>query len=116
MKLDIKDTPREFGVKGHYVKDFGKIMLDAGEMISFKTKSGKEFDFTAKEWGFYVTSSMNSRLKNEGFKTALVMNENNQVYIMTVEQDKIDLFKKYLKENQDNRVICWLDDFFKEEM
>ncbi|NOX15393.1 MAG: hypothetical protein GXP61_05135 [Epsilonproteobacteria bacterium] len=116
MNLDLKDEPRIFGVKGHEVKDFGKIYLDSDEMVSFKTKSNKEYDFTAKEWGFYASPSVNSRLKNEGFKTALVVNENNQIYIMVVEKDKIKEFKRYLKENQDNRIICWLDEFFMEEV
>jgi hypothetical protein len=114
MKINLQDTPRIFSVKGHKIKDFGKIILEQGEMISFQTNSGKEFDFTAKEWGFYATPSLNSRLKNEGFKVALVVNEMNQVYIMAVEKEKIDLFKSYLKKNQDNRIICWLDQFFED--
>lgn len=115
MKLEIKDTPRKFSVGDIEIKDFGKINLNENEMLSFKTTSNKEYDFTAKEWGFYASPSLNSRLKKEGFKTALVVNETNQLYIMVVENDKIDIFKKYLKDNQDNRLICWLDEFFKEE-
>jgi len=115
MRLELKDEPRTFGVKGHEIKDFGKISLAYDEMISFKTENGKEYDFVAKEWGFYASPSINSRLKNEGFKTALVVNDNNQLYVMAVEEDKIEIFKSYLKENQDNRIICWLDNFFKEE-
>ena len=116
MKLDIKKEPRIFEVKGHKVEDCGKITLEPNEMISFRTKTGKEYDFTAKEWGFYATPSVNSRLKIEGFKTALVANENNQLYVMAVENDKLHEFKSYLKSNQDNKIICWLDDFFKEEL
>jgi len=115
MFLDIKDTPRKFKVGNVEIKDFGKISLNENEMLSFKTSSNKEYDFTAKEWGFYASPSINSRVKNEGFKTALVMNEFNKIYIMVVEMEKIDKFKEYLKDNQDNRVICWLDEFFKEE-
>ncbi|MCX6077359.1 MAG: hypothetical protein NTW78_10835 [Campylobacterales bacterium] len=115
MKLKLEEHPRVFGVKRHEVKDFGKIFLDNDEMVSFKTKSGKEYDFVAKEWGFYASPSVNSRLKKEGFKTALVVNENNQLYVMAVEENKIPEFKKYLKDNQDNRIVCWLDQFFMEE-
>lgn len=116
MKLEVKETPRSFTVKGHEVKDFGKIILDSDDMISFKTKSGKEYDFVAKDWGFYASPSINSRLKKEGFKTALVVNESNQLYVMVVDNDKIDEFKKYLKVNQNNRLISWLDEWFKEEI
>ncbi|MCW8895338.1 hypothetical protein [Sulfurimonas sp.] len=115
MRLDLTDEPRHFGVKGHEIKDYGKIFLNHDEMVSFKSGSGKEYDFVAKEWGFYATPSINSRLIKEGFKTALVVNESNQLYIMAVEKDKLDIFKKYLKNNQDNKIICWLDEFFKEE-
>jgi hypothetical protein len=116
MFLDIKEIPRKFQVNDIEIKDFGKINLDENEMISFKTNSNKEYDFISKEWGFYATSSINGRLKKEGFKTALVVNEFNKIYIMIVEVDKIDEFKIYLKDNQDNKIICWLDDFFMEDI
>lgn len=115
MKMELNEIPRVFGVKGHEISDLGKVTLDTNEMVSFKTLSNKEYDFVAKEWGFYATPSINNRLKNEGFKTALVMNETNNIYLMVVELEKIDVFKKYLKENQNNRLICWLDEWFKEE-
>jgi len=115
MTLDLKDNPRYFTVKGHEVKDFGKIFLGDNEMLSFKTKSEKEYDFVAKEWGFYASPSVNGRLKREGFKTALVTNESNMIYVMVVDIEKIGIFKKYLKENQDNRLICWIDEWFGEE-
>lgn len=116
MELNLKKTPREFEVKGVRIKDFGKIFLDKNEMVSFKTKSGKEYDFVAKEWGFYATPSVNSRLKKEGFKTALIVNESNQLYVMSVEKEKIEKFHKYLKYNQDNKLICWIDEWFKERI
>lgn len=111
MKLDIKETPREFKAKKFTIKDYGKIFLDSDEMVSFVTNGGKEFDFAAKSWGFYATPSVNARLKNQGFKTALVVNENNQLYIMAVEKDKLAEFFEYLKDEQDNRVLCWLDEW-----
>ena len=112
LKLDLLDKVRVFSVKGHEIKDLGKILLDNNELVTFKTPSGKNFDFVAKEWGFYATPSMNDRLKKEGFKTALVVNEIDQLFIMAVEEDKLDIFSEYLKKNQDNKVICWLDDFY----
>jgi hypothetical protein len=114
LKLDLLNNARVFSVKGHEIKDLGKILLDNNELVTFKTPSGKNFDFVAKEWGFYATPSINDRLKKEGFKTALVVNEINQLYIMVVEVDKLDIFSRYLKENQDNKLICWLDNFYNE--
>jgi hypothetical protein len=113
MRTDLKINPRVFEVKGVKIKDFGKIYLDDNEMVSFVTKSNRECDFTAKDWGFYLGPSLNSRLQKEGFKVALVLNEKGQLYINAVEKDKIKLFEEYLKENQDSRVICWLDEGIK---
>ena len=111
MKIESKDKPRVFEVKGVKIKDYGKISLDDDEMVSFVTKSGRECDFSAKDWGFYLGPSLNSRLKKQGFKVALVLNEAGQIYVNAIEKDKIGLFEKYLKTNQDSKVICWLDEF-----
>lgn len=115
MRTEIKSEPRVFKVKGHEVHDWGKIYLDDNEMVSFVTKSGRECDFAAKKWGFYLGPSLNSRLKKEGFKVALAINEQNQLYIHAVESDKLDEFKVYLKQNQNNKILCWLDEWFLEE-
>lgn len=111
MKTKFNKNPRVFEVKGHKVKDYGKIFLDDGEMVSFVTKSGKECDFAAREWGFYLGPSLNSRLKNQGFKAALVLNERGQLYILAVESKKIAIFKNYAKNNQDIKILCWLDEW-----
>lgn len=111
MDTSILNPPRSFFVKGMEIKDYGKIFLENNEMVSFVADGGGELDFTAKSWGFYATPSMNSRLKNEGFKTALVVNENNQLYIMAVKKEKLNDFFAYLKDGHDNRVLCWLDEW-----
>jgi hypothetical protein len=116
MKLKLNENPRFFHVNNITIKDSGKIYLEPNEMITFVTKRGKELDITAKDWGFYATPSINGRLKKEGFKTALVKNEFNKIFIMVVEKDKIEIFKKYLNTHQNNKIICWLDDFFMEEV
>jgi len=114
MKLNLKKKPRKFQVNSIEISDFGNIVLDSNEMISFKTDSNKEYDFVAKEWGYYATPSINGRLKEEGFKAALVTNEYNKIYIMAVEKDKIDKFKNYLKRDNQS-LICWLDEWFEED-
>lgn len=111
MKTDFKAEPRVFAVKGHEIKDCGKIRLEPGEMVSFVTASGKECDFAAKDWGFYLGPSLNSRLKKEGFKAALTVNEKGQLYVLAVEPEKMGLFKDYLTKNQDIKVLTWLDEW-----
>lgn len=110
MKLNLTSTPRTFTVNDIKINDYGKIVLGPDEMISFITASGKEFDFTAKDWGFYATPSINGRLQKQGFKTALVENPQGRIYLMVVELDKVELFEEYCrKEGQSVRE--WLDEY-----
>jgi len=113
MKLNLYEKPRMFYIKEGDItlSDLGKINLEPNELVSFQTSLGHECDFVAKKWGFYPTSSVNKRLKKEGFKTALVRGEDNKIQINVVEKDKIDLFKKYLQSHKKSkRIICWLDE------
>ncbi len=107
MKIKILKKPRIFSVNNIEIRDCGKIKLDKNELISFVTKSNKEYDFVAKDWGFYVTPSINGRLKREGFKVAIVKNKSEKFFIMAVEKNKIKLFKKYCT-NEKQKIIQWL--------
>jgi hypothetical protein len=107
MKIKISKKPRIFTIKDIQIKDYGKIKLDTNEMISFITESGKEYDFVAKDWGFYMTPSINGRLKREGFKIAIVKNEAGKIYIMAVEKEKKVQFKKYCS-NQKQKILNWI--------
>jgi hypothetical protein len=109
MKTRINNNPRVFEVKKCKIKDYGKIYLNDDEMVSFVTKSGKECDFTAKDWGFYLGPSVNDRLRKEGFKVALVLNDKGQLYVNALEGEKLSEFKKYLVK-QNSKVISWLDE------
>jgi hypothetical protein len=110
MKAKISKKPRIFSVNETEIKDYGKIELEKNELVSFVTKSGKEFDFTAKEWGFYVTPSINDRLQKEGFKVAIVKNKFGKIFVMAVEKNMISSFNKYCLA-QDEKVLQWLDNF-----
>ncbi len=113
MKLELNDKPREFVANDVTISDYGKVLLNSNEMVSFKTESSKEYDFVAKEWGYYATPSLNGRLINEGFKTALVVNEYNKAYVMVVDIDKMDIFYDYLKTDK-QKLVSWLDEWFGE--
>ena len=112
MKVMQKKPPREYkvGVESQItIKDCGSILLKENEQITFLTSEGKEYDVAKKDWGFYATPSVNSRLKNQGFKTALVKNSKGQWFIMLVDKDKIGIFQDYLDEEK-NVVVEWLDE------
>ena len=112
MKFNKKRTPREFRVglgDQIVIKDCGNVHLKPDEQITFITSDGKEYDVARKDWGFYATPSMNGRLTNQGFKTALVKNDNGMYYIMLVDKNKITLFENYLSQEK-NYLVKWLDE------
>ena len=110
MRLDIKATPREFQAAGITIKDFGKLFLAEHDMVSMVSPGGKECDFTAMSWGFYLAPSLNSRLRAQGFKVALVRNQQGRLFLNAVEVEKLALFQQYLNA-QDSKVLCWLDEW-----
>ncbi len=113
MKAKFKKVPREFKVglkKDITIKDCGKIYLGDDEQVTFITPRGKQHDFAAKNWGFYATPSMNGRLKDQGFKTALVKNSQGRLYIMVVDKDCMSEFKKYT-ESDKQEILQWFDEY-----
>lgn len=107
MKQSLTAEPREFDAAGRRIRDFGKVELLPGEMISVQTASGRECDVTATEWGLYLAPSLNGRLANQGFSVALVENGQGKLFLNAVESDRLDLFRRYL-EDQGSRVVAWL--------
>jgi len=106
--MKLITTNRVFEVNKQTIKEIAKIELDTNEMITFIDKD-KEFDFVAKEWGYYATPSINSRLKNFGYKTALVKNSYGKLFINVVKIEQMERFLEYLK-NENSEVLEWLDE------
>ena len=74
MKVYRKKTPRNFLVSKKnniYLKDVGKVNLGINENLTFTSSGSKQYEVCRKDWGYYATPSINSRLKKNGFKTAL---------------------------------------------
>ena len=112
VKIKISKKPRIFKVGEENkikIKEVGFVYLKNNEQITIINENKKKYDFVKKSWGYYATPSVNGRLKNEGFKTALVKNSFNKYYIMVVDQKKIKIFRNYCKkENQ--TIIEWMDE------
>ncbi len=110
MKIKKRRKPRKFSAgifSKIQIKDCGEIYLNPNEQISFVTKSHAKHDVTRKDWGFYATQSINSRLKKK-FRTALVINKLKRIFIMLIEKKYIKKFNKYCKE-ENQKVLIWLD-------
>jgi hypothetical protein len=112
MRFAEINPPRTFriGESGEIeISDCGRMHLQADEMVTFVTPAGREYDVTAKDWGFYATPSVNARLSDQGFKTALVRNRHGRYYIMLVEMDGMERFLAYVRDHQQE--LCeWLDE------
>ena len=111
MKVQKKDPLRVFTVGVHAdtpIADTADIHLDENEQVTFVTDAGRRYDVVRKAWGFYATPSINRRLREEGFRTALVRNGQGLLYLMVVEAGKQDLFEAYCKREQQD-VVEWLD-------
>lgn len=112
MELRLKNPPREFkvGTNGAItIKDMGAIVLEPDEMVTMTLPSGKGMDVSRKSWGFYATPSVNARLKQEGFKTALVKNTVGRYFVMVVDSACLPDFEYYCQ-SEDQQVIQWLDE------
>lgn len=115
MKFDIQNPPRVFEpMEGIKLKDMGNISLEPNEQVSLTDEEGMTNDIVRKEWGYYITNSLNDNLARKGFKTALVMSQVTQParsYITLVEAKRIDSFLAYLKDYK-MVLVAWLDEFF----
>ncbi len=112
MRIETTNPRRVFRVglrRQIDISDCGRLYLERDEQVTFVTPAGKEHDFVAKSWGFYATPSINGRLADQGFKTALVKNSFGKYYIMVVDLDKMAEFNAYL-EIERHEIAEWLDE------
>jgi len=115
MKHDFPDVPRSFSPLGDIsLRDVGWIDLDAEEQVTFRFAEGMTNDVVRKDWGFYLTNSLNANLTAKGFKTALVVSyasDPPRTYINVVAVSRMAEFEVYL-EKYSARVVTWLDEWF----
>ena len=112
MKFIPRAPVREFevGTQNTILSDCGNVELQKDEQITILRNSGAEFDFVAKEWGFYATPSVNGRLVKFGLRTAVVFNNRTgKRFILVLEKGFEESFFKYL-EAESMEVERWLDE------
>jgi len=108
MKIQNIEPPREFQAGSVRIRHCATIDLAPDEQVTFVTPGGREYDVVRKDWGFYATPSLNGRLRRQGFRSALVCNPEGKIFLRLVEQERLDAFRAYLEE-QEEQVLCWLD-------
>lgn len=111
IRMKIKKLKRRFKVgikKDIEIKHIANIYLNSNEQVTFFSKKKREYDFVKKDWGYYATSSINSRLKKFNFLTCLIKNKLiKKLFIVVVYKEKLNLFRKYLKKEK-LKVVSWL--------
>lgn len=99
MKIYKKYKKREFVANKQTkikLKDVGKIILKKKEHLTIEVNRKKN-EICALDWGMYVTSSINNRLKKEGLRTFIVKNIYKKIFIMLVDKKKLKNFRSYIK-------------------
>ena len=109
MQSDFTEPPRRFRVGDLEISDHGKIYLGPWEMISIFPDQDHECNVTATDWGLYLAPSLNGRLRENGFRAALVRNPQGKLFLNAVLLDRMDQFHAYLKD-QGSALVAWLDE------
>lgn len=112
VRVEPNDPPRTFRVgRGRRIEisDCGTVHLEPDEQVTFVTAAGAEYDVARKDWGFYATPSLDSRLPDHGLRPALVRNREDRHYVLLVESGRERSFDRYLRD-EDLSVVAWLDD------
>ncbi len=108
--MRISKKKRSFLVgKKDQIKIYHKadIFLNENELITIKSKRGKELDIVQKKWGYYLPS-INSRLLDHDYKVAYVTSVlDKKNFLLIVDQKKIKMFRSYIKSNH-LKFIKWI--------
>ena len=107
MIIYKKNRKFKVGEKNIVLKEVAKISLKKNELVTFFNKK-VQYDIVKKDWGFYATPSINSRLIKFNLKTCLIKSKKTKnIFVLLVEKNKIDKFKKYLKDER-CKIVKWL--------
>ncbi len=110
MKFIEKNPVREYTVgRGQQIRirDCGQLLLEPDEQVTITGSSGAAVDFTRKDWGYYLSPSLNSRLRREGLLVCLVANESGYLYLLAVEEAQKALFEDYCVAEH-LAIVTWL--------
>jgi len=110
LQFNEVTPPRLFTVGSNSKIDLTHVAnckLASDEILTFFGPLNQEYDLVAKEWGFYATPSINSRLASFGIMTALAEGVEGKQFVHLVYKEKVEQYKKYCKE-QDINIITWL--------
>lgn len=108
--MKIKKLKKKIKIGKLILKKTADIQLLNNEFITFKDKN-KEYDFSKKNWGYYISPSLNNRLKKNSYVVVIIKNKLNRFFLCGVKKTEKKSFTSYLKETE-QKVICKLNDKF----
>jgi len=111
MEIRRMEPPRSFRVgrdPGIELVHVADVELDDDEQVTFTAATGSEYDVVRKDWGYYATPSLNSRLPAHGLRPALCLNADGRRSLLLVESGRDSDFHAYLAA-QGMEVVAWLD-------
>lgn len=113
MRFKENSPPRAFQVgraeNSLTLYDCGRVELEPDEQITLATPDGKESDVARKEWGYYITPSLNRRLPRFNLRAALVKSYDGTFFVWLVETDREEAMRSYALEH-DIKFMTWLDE------
>ncbi len=93
--------------KNIQINHIANIHLKSDEQITFISKKKREYDFVKKNWGYYVTPSINGRFKFFKFISCLVENSlSKKKFVLVVYKEKLNQLKIYLKKEK-LKILFW---------
>ena len=103
--MQIKKVNRTWkvGLKNNIkITEKANIKLKINEQISFYslTFNKVENEICKKNWGYYLTPSINKRLKKYDHKIFILKNSKKNSFLATVNNSKLKEVKKYCKDEK----------------
>ena len=113
MKFFEVNPPRRFNVGNTPIelRHTANLQLSPDELVTLLSPDGRELDIVSKNWGYYVTPSLQDRLKRNGMRAALMRNiVTRQLFVVVVYLEETESWRAYMSE-EDQELVMWLDDF-----
>ena len=110
----LKKSKKKIKIGNLTLTKTADISLLNDEFVTFNNKN-KEYDFSKKNWGYYISPSLNYRLKKNSYDIIIIKNELNRFFLCSVEKNKKKLFFNYLKKTNQN-IVCRLTEKFLKDL
>jgi len=111
MKFFEVNPPRRFNVGNAPVelRHTANLQLSPDELVTLLSPDGRELDIVSKNWGYYLTPSLQGRLKRNGMRGALMRNiVTRQLFVVVVYLEETESWRAYMSE-EDQELVMWLD-------